>query len=132
MKKILIVDDEAHARRITRLALTTGGYSVEEAENGLIALERIAECPPNVMITDIDMPKMDGQTLCKEIQETLPDRTFLIIVITARAEHEHRAWAAEIPNLEFMEKPVSIRRLVSHLDNYYLTNEPRELNENYG
>ena len=132
MKNILIVDDEAHARRITRLALTAGGYRVEEAENGLVALERIAESPPNVMITDIDMPKMNGETLCKMIQQTLPDRSFLIIVVTARAEHEHRAWAAEIPNLEFLEKPVSIRRLVSHLDNYYLTNAPRVVHENYG
>jgi DNA-binding response OmpR family regulator len=65
------------------------------------------------------MPRMDGKQLCIEISRTFPGRTFRIYVLTARAEREHRQWAKEIPNLEFMEKPVSIRKLLSQLDDIF-------------
>ena len=118
MKRILIIDDEPHVIRVMRLALERSGYEIDEALNGKLALERIAENVPDVMITDIDMPVMSGDQLCKEVGH-LPDRTFRIIVLTARAEIEHRMWSSKIHNLIFMEKPVSIRRLVSHLETYF-------------
>ena len=68
MKRILIVDDEPHVIRVMRLSLERAGYEVFEAANGEIALQRIAESMPDVMITDIDMPRMTGEQLCKEIQ----------------------------------------------------------------
>jgi DNA-binding response OmpR family regulator len=119
MKRILIVDDEPHVIRVMRLALERRGYEVDDAANGEIALERIAENSPDVMITDIDMPRMNGEKLCKEIHRSMPDQTFRIYVLTARAEREHREWSSRLPNLEFMEKPVSIRKLVARLDAYF-------------
>jgi DNA-binding response OmpR family regulator len=62
---------------------------------------------------------MDGKKLCMEISKKFPGRAFRIYVLTARAEREHREWANEIPNLEFMEKPVSIRKLMSELDAFF-------------
>ncbi len=119
MKRILIVDDEPHVIRVMRLALERAGYEVSEAGNGEMALLQIAENLPDVMITDIDMPRMTGETLCKEIQRTMPERTFRIYVLTARAELEHREWSAALPNLDFMEKPVSIRKLIARLETYF-------------
>ena len=119
MKRILIVDDEPHVIRVMRLSLERAGYEVSEAGNGEIALQRIAEEVPDVMITDIDMPRMNGEALCKEIQRSMPDRTFRIYVLTARAELEHREWSAALPNLDFMEKPVSIRKLVARLEAFF-------------
>jgi hypothetical protein len=49
----------------------------------------------------------------------MPDRNFLIFVLTSRTEIEHREWSREIPNLLFLEKPVSIRNLVEKLDGYF-------------
>ena len=122
MKRILIVDDEPHVIRVMRLTLERVGYEVDEAGNGEIALQRLAEKLPDVMITDIDMPRMNGEQLCKEIHRLMPDRTFLIYVLTARAEVEHRQWSSSLPNMEFMEKPVSIRKLVARLDAYFSDN----------
>ena len=119
MKTVLIVDDEPHVIRIMRLALEKAGYHVDEAANGLQALEYLGQNSPDVMISDIDMPRMKGRELCEEMERTLPDRTFPVFVLTARAEHEHREWSAAIDNLGFMEKPVSIRRLLSTLDEYF-------------
>jgi DNA-binding response OmpR family regulator len=116
MKRILIVDDEPYVIRVIRLALERSGYLVDEAANGMRALEYLEQQQPDVMITDIDMPQLNGKDLCMKINSQLPDRTFHIIVLTARAELEHREWSAAIPGLDFMEKPVSIRQLMSRLD----------------
>jgi DNA-binding response OmpR family regulator len=118
MKRVLIVDDEPHVIRIMRLALENAGYHVDEASNGLQALEYLQQQHPDAMITDIDMPRMNGRDLCLEIGETMPDRMFRIYVLTARAEDEHRVWSATLDNLEFMEKPVSVRRLVTVMNDY--------------
>jgi CheY-like chemotaxis protein len=119
MKTVLIVDDEPHVIRIMRLALEKAGYRVDEAANGLQAMEYLGKNRPDVMISDIDMPRMNGRELCESMARTLPDRAFPVFVLTARAEHEHREWSAAIDNLGFMEKPVSIRRLLSTLDEYF-------------
>jgi len=128
MKRILIVDDEPFVIRVMRLALERSGYQVDEAANGMRALEYLEEQHPDVMITDIDMPQMNGKDLCMKVNSQLPDRDFHIIVLTARAELEHREWSAAIPGLDFMEKPVSIRQLMLRLDAWFadkLTNEER-------
>jgi len=119
MKRILIVDDEPHVIRVLRMALEQSGYLVDDAANGIQAMEYLGRQNPDLVITDIDMPRMDGKQLCMEISRTFPGRTFRIYVLTARAEREHRQWANEIPNLEFMEKPVSIRKLLSELDVFF-------------
>lgn len=119
MKRILLVDDEPHVIRVMRLALQRCDYEVDEASNGEMALERIRQCEPDVMITDIDMPRMNGEQLCKEITRQMPDRKFAIIVLTARTELEHREWSSRLSDLMFMEKPVSIRRLIDRLNTYF-------------
>ena len=119
MKRILLVDDEPHVIRIMKLALVQAGYEVDEAANGIQALEIIDQAKPDLLITDIDMPRMNGKELCMHIDETLPEREFRIYVLTARAEDEHRAWSGSIRNLEFLEKPVSIRKLVARLRDYF-------------
>ena len=119
MRKILIVDDEATVIRVLRRALEKAGYEVTTARNGLEALQVLGELAPDVMVTDIEMPKMTGEQLCQAIHEQLPGRTFPIFVVTSLTAIEHRNWSQEIPNLVFLEKPVSIRRLTAKLDEYF-------------
>lgn len=123
MKKILIADDEPHIIRIIRLALERAGYQVDSAPNGEAALEKIQQQHPDILITDIQMPRMTGEELCKKINHEIPERKFLIVVSTSRTEVEHREWSQEIPNLMFLEKPVSTRKLLSMLDNYFSNDE---------
>lgn len=123
MKRILIADDQRHVIRVMAQALERQGYQVEGVPNGAVALERILEDPPDVLITDIEMPRMTGEELCRKIQETLPARRFLIFVVTSRTELEHREWSRGIDKLVFLEKPVSMRRVIAELDGYFESSE---------
>lgn len=116
MKRILLVEDEAHIVRVMKMALERAGFAVETASNGEEALKYLENGHPDVMITDIDMPRMTGRELCMRINADMPDRNFFIVVVTARTEIEHREWSQLIPNLGFLEKPVSVRKLVSRLE----------------
>ena len=126
MKNILIVDDEPHVIRVLRMALEQIGYRVDDAANGVKALEYLEKQHPDLMITDIDMPHMDGKKLCHETCRLYPARQFSIFVLTARAELEHRLWSRDIENLQFMEKPISIRKLVAHLENFFANDNGNE------
>lgn len=119
MKRILIADDQRHVLRVLSQSLERDGYLVESALDGEMALQRLREQPPDVLITDIDMPRMNGEELCRRIREEMPQRDFRIYVMTSRTESEHRAWAGAMDNLEFFEKPVSLRRLSSLLFEYF-------------
>ena len=125
-KTILLVDDEPHVIRILSLALEKENYRVLTAYNGEIALEILEEYFPDIVITDIDMPRMDGKELCRQIDKKFPNRNFLIIILTSRAERDHRVWASQIPNLEFLEKPISVRNLKQILENYFIASQPSQ------
>lgn len=116
MKDILLVDDEPHVIRVMRLSLERAGYTVRQAGNGEQALQEIRDTPPDMLITDIDMPRMTGKELCLTIAQEMPNRSFGIYVLTSRTAQEHREWSAQLPRLRFMEKPVSIRQLLVDLE----------------
>ncbi len=113
MKRILLVDDEPMVLRVMRLALEREGYEVDVAIDGEDALAKITTSCPDVLVTDIEMPRMTGKELCSRIQETMPDRKFPIFVSTSLTALEHREWSRSISNLVFLEKPISIRKLRS-------------------
>lgn len=119
MKHVHLVDDEPHIIRVTRMSLERAGYQVTDSANGLQALEQLEKQQPDVLITDIDMPKMTGRELCQQIVARWPARTFPIYVLTSRAETEHREWSGNIENLVFLEKPVSLRGLLANLESRF-------------
>lgn len=119
MKRILIVDDESTVIRVMQRALERAGYEVDPARNGLEALEKIGQQVPDVLVTDIEMPRMNGRELCQAIHEQHTDREFPIFVVTSLTAIEHRNWSQQIPNLFFLEKPISIRQLTARLDQYF-------------
>ena len=113
MKRILIVDDHAPVIRVLKLGIEDAGYEVDTASNGSECLVKLCDGHPDFLVTDIDMPRMTGKELCLAIEEQFPNRAFPIVVLTSRTELEHRDWTRSIQNLTFMEKPVSVRQLVS-------------------
>lgn len=124
MKKIMLVDDEMHVLRILKMSLEKQGYDIVTHNNGEDALNALEYESPDVLITDIQMPRMSGEELCKQIQQKCPDREYLIFVLTSRTEIEHREWSSQINNLKFLEKPVSMRNLLGELDEYFADKEP--------
>lgn len=121
MKKILVVDDEPHMSRVLKLYLERAGYAVQTCPNGQVALAAVLQSAPDAMLTDIQMPVMTGRELCQALQEQLPDRTFPIFVMTSMTNDEHRDWTGKISNLEFLEKPLSMRAVVAQLDKTFGT-----------
>ncbi len=119
MKKIMLVDDEMHVLRILKMSLQKQGYDISTYNNGQDALDALQHDTPDVLITDIQMPRMSGEELCYQIEQRYPDRQYLIFVLTSRTEIEHREWSAKISNLKFLEKPVSMRNLMLELDQYF-------------
>jgi two-component system, OmpR family, alkaline phosphatase synthesis response regulator PhoP len=119
MKRILIVDDQPHITHVLKLHLQRSGYLVETAANGKIALDSVLNNAPDVMVTDIQMPVMTGQELCLALEEQLPERTFPIFVMTSMTDREHREWSAQIKNLKFLEKPLSMRALTREFEQYF-------------
>jgi len=113
--RLILVDDEAPTARVMSLALAKQGFDVEVCYDGAEALKAVLANPPDVLVTDIEMPVMTGQQLCEELERQLPDRSFPVYVITGVTDLVHRKWTREIRDLHFLEKPVSIRRLVQEL-----------------
>ena len=118
MQNILIVEDEPHVIRVLKLALENNDFAIDVAHNGEQALEKLNQNLPDLLITDINMPRMSGEALCKHIEEEMPDRKFPILVLTSKTEIEHREWTSSMKNTMFLEKPVSIRKLLRLLDEY--------------
>jgi CheY-like chemotaxis protein len=116
MARVLIADDEATVRRVMQLGLKNGGHEVAVAENGAVALAQIEVCHPDVLVTDIEMPRMNGRQLCEAVLQRYPERRFPIFVLTSLAEREHRSWSSTMRDLHFLEKPVSIRTLLARID----------------
>lgn len=118
MHSILLVDDEPMILRVMRVALEKVGYRVITAVDGKDALEKLEASHPDILVTDIEMPRMTGKELCLEIQKTITDRQFPIFISTSLTAIEHREWSRKIPNLIFLEKPISIRKLRSAISEF--------------
>jgi two-component system chemotaxis response regulator CheY len=93
---IMTVDDSPSMRMLLRLALTDLGYTVIEAEDGAQALDRLAAATPDLLITDINMPRLDGFGLIEQLraQDTHPDLPILVLTTESSDEKKSRARAA--------------------------------------
>ena len=118
-RKILIVDDEAHIRRIVELKMKNAGYDVIAASNGEEGYRLIHAEKPDIVITDINMPKMDGKTLCEKTNELKEQQPFLTIIITARILPDEQEWVTTMRDTIFMEKPFSPAKLLECIDSYF-------------
>jgi DNA-binding NtrC family response regulator len=120
-RKIVIIDDEAHIRRVIELKLKNQGYQVETATNGEDGFEMIKDKKPDVVITDIMMPQLDGKTLTKKISGFKEEWPFLTIVMTCRISPNESGWIEKMKDTLFIEKPFSPSRLVEYIDKYFET-----------
>lgn len=113
---ILVVDDSPTVVRLLRMALETGGYSVETASTGEEGLSRARELCPPVMLVDAMMPGLDGYELCASIRS---DRTLVrqphVIMLTASGQEADRVRAEHAGVDEFMTKPFSPSNLLDRV-----------------
>jgi two-component system chemotaxis response regulator CheY len=89
-KKILIVDDSESVRMIARIALREQGYEVVEAGNGIEAPKQLDAERVNLVISDVNMPEMDGITLLKQIKASAKHKFMPIIMLTTEAGQDKK------------------------------------------
>ncbi len=118
-KRILVADDEPNMLRVLVLLLQRAGFEVRTARDGRQALESILANPPDVLVTDIQMPHMTGEQLCRELERQVPERRFPIFVMTSMTDREHRCWSQGMRDTEFLEKPVSVRTLIAKVERHF-------------
>src|SRR5262245_18558803 len=107
--KILVVDDEAAARRGLVSLLTGWGYDVEEAADGQEALEKAVAGMPSVVISDLVMPRMDGDALLKALREEVPFAA--VILLTGQGTIETAVTSMKEGAYDYLTKPVDVARL---------------------
>jgi chemosensory pili system protein ChpA (sensor histidine kinase/response regulator) len=115
---ILVVDDSITVRRVTQRLLQREGYRVALAADGLQALERLAEERPTVVLSDIEMPRMDGFDLARNIRSDEHLKSLPIIMITSRIAEKHRELAKELGVDHYLGKPYSEEELLSLVRHY--------------
>lgn len=112
-KRILIVDDAATVRLYHRGILESAGYTVEEALNGIEALEKVLESSFNLILVDINMPRLDGFGFLKELRrQEVPQPPAIMVSTEAAARDEMAAYRAGASC--YLTKPVRPMQLLAH------------------
>jgi chemosensory pili system protein ChpA (sensor histidine kinase/response regulator) len=112
---IMIVDDSLTVRKITSKLLVREGYEVVTAKDGVDALQMLEEMTPQVMLVDIEMPRMDGFELTKNIRASAKTANIPIIMITSRTAEKHRNYARELGVNVYLGKPYQEDELLGHI-----------------
>lgn len=119
---VLVVDDSITVRRVTQRLLLREGYRVALAVDGLQALERLQEELPAVVLTDIEMPRMDGFDLARTLRGDERMRDLPIIMITSRIADKHRQHALELGVNHYLGKPYPEDELLNLVRHYSCAN----------
>jgi two-component system, response regulator, stage 0 sporulation protein F len=123
-KRILLVDDEENARLALSRLLSREGYTVNTVANGFEALNYLREHDVNLIVTDINMPEMDGISFLREASRSFPGIN--VIMITAYGGVESYIEAINLGAFEYINKPVRIEELTSILDRIFSLPEHRQ------
>ncbi len=115
---VLVVDDSITVRRVTQRLLKREGFRVVMAADGLQALERLQDEKPSVVLSDIEMPRMDGFDLARNIRGDAKLRDLPIIMITSRIAEKHREHARELGVNHYLGKPYSEEELIGLVRQY--------------
>ncbi|WP_292931107.1 Hpt domain-containing protein [Noviherbaspirillum sp.] len=109
---VMVVDDSLTVRRVTQRLLAREGYQVVLAKDGVDALEHLQSLTPDVMLVDIEMPRMDGFDLTRNVRGDERTRHIPIIMITSRTAGKHRNYALELGVNEYLGKPYQEEQLL--------------------
>jgi two-component system KDP operon response regulator KdpE len=110
--RILLVDDEPQITRVLRTSLSTQGYLLQVAANGVEAMEALHTWQPELVITDLSMPQMNGVELCREIRAV---SQVPIIVLSVRNQDTQKIEALDAGADDFVTKPFSIQELQARI-----------------
>jgi two-component system, OmpR family, KDP operon response regulator KdpE len=107
-RRILVVDDEPQITRVLRTSLSSQNYDVRVANDGETALEIMKDWTPDLVITDLSMPNMDGLELCRRLRASMQ---IPIIVLSVRGEERTKVQALDAGADDYVTKPFGIEEL---------------------
>lgn len=105
---ILIVDDHLYVREILKEILNDNGYTIEEAADGKIALEILAQRPIDLMLLDLDLPRISGMEVLKKIAANYPETG--VVIISGKGTIRLAVEATKLGAYDFLEKPLEVER----------------------
>ena len=109
---MLVVDDEPQITRVLRTTLSSQGYDIRAANDGETALEIMKDWTPNLVITDLSMPNMDGLELCRRLR---PATQIPIIVLSVKGEEKTKVQALDAGADDYVTKPFGIEELLARI-----------------
>jgi chemosensory pili system protein ChpA (sensor histidine kinase/response regulator) len=116
-RTVMVVDDSVTVRKVTTRFLEREGYNVITAKDGVEALQILQDHIPDVMLLDIEMPRMDGFEVAKNIRSSSIWREIPIIMITSRTGQKHRDHALSLGVNTYMGKPFQEEQLLDNIRN---------------
>ena len=122
-KRILVVDDEPQITRVLRTALTGNGYEVRTAEDGYAGLRTAREWQPDLVISDISMPNMNGIELCRQLRS---ESSLPIIVLSVKGEEKTKVEALDAGADDYVTKPVGMDELLARVRRNLARTQPTE------
>jgi DNA-binding response OmpR family regulator len=114
--RVLVVEDDASLRRLLEMRLSAEGYTVRVAEDGQVAVDVLESWIPDIIVSDVMMPRMSGLSLCRAVRGDDRIRCLPVILLTARQFDEDVQAVMELGNIEFMNKPFDAAALHAALD----------------
>ena len=111
-QNILVVDDEPQITRVLKTTLSSQGYGIRTASDGEEALHAMSEWPPDLIVTDLRMPNMDGLELCREVRRT---SQVPIIVLSVKGEDSIKVQALDAGADDYVTKPFSMTELTARI-----------------
>jgi chemosensory pili system protein ChpA (sensor histidine kinase/response regulator) len=118
---VMVVDDSLTVRRVTQRLLERNGYRTVLAKDGVDAMRELQEEIPEIMLVDIEMPRMDGYDLTRNVRGNPVTRDIPIIMITSRTAEKHRRVAFELGVNEYLGKPYREDELLELVGRYVET-----------
>ncbi|WP_257292448.1 Hpt domain-containing protein [Endozoicomonas sp. ONNA1] len=116
IQRVLVVDDSVTVRKVTTRLLERNGYLVETARDGVEAMTRLAESSYDIILLDIEMPKMDGYEVASAVRNDGRLKSLPIIMITSRTGEKHKARAFSLGVNEYLGKPFQENEMLASIE----------------
>ena len=116
MRKIMVIDDDANIRAVLKLRLERSAYAVQMARDGTEALSMVLPNPPDLIILDLLLPKIDGFEVLRNLKSNRLTADIPVIILTARVNPTSRNRSYALGAARFLAKPFSPRKLVAEIE----------------
>lgn len=130
--RILIIDDDIGFRDLLRIHLSSAGYQVQVADDGVTGGRALLAHPPDLIVSDVNMPFLDGFELLSLLRADAETAAIPVILLSGRSDGDTMAKAVELGAADFLTKPVTRDQLLESIEACLSRNKVRASNPDYG